>query len=140
MASASFDGLGAIKAKLQRLLDGKDDALKAAGVMILTESQKSIINSGPGWPGFKRPPKRAHQLLWETGTLLRSLALGGGDNIMEQSGNTITLGSNVRYAKWQNEGTKNIPARPFLFIDDARIELAKDAYIAQLMKAWKKQS
>lgn len=140
MASAEFDGLEAIKAKLQRVLDAKDDALKAAGLVILTESQKSIINSGPGWPGFKRPPKRAHQLLWLSATLLRSLALGGADNVMEQSGDTITLGSNVRYAKWQNEGTEDghIPARPFLYTSEERLQLATQAYIATLTKAWQK--
>ncbi len=137
--SASFDD-NAIKAMLQKLLDAKPLALQAAGVSLLTEAQKSIIESGPGWPGFKRPPKRAHQLLWLTATLLRSLAVGGADNIFQEDSDSVTVGTGTSYGKYQNLGvpSHNLPPRPFLFIDENRLQLATAAYLNQLELAWSK--
>ena len=136
MASAEFINGDAIKAKLIALQMAKANALKAAGLAVLTASQQSIIQSGPGWEPQKRPYKPPHMLLWEHGTLLRSLALGGSDNIFQQNDNTITLGTAVSYAGYLNDGTKNMVARKFLYLDDARLQLAKDAYLNVLKKAW----
>lgn len=136
--SAEFIGGDAIKAKLQQIIDARPKALLAAGVTLLTLSQQSILQQGPGWPGFKRQPKRAHQLLFLTGTLLRSLAYGASDNITQEDDNSITVGSAVTYARAQNLGDPkhNLPARTFLYIDDRRLQLARASYLAQIVKAW----
>ena len=139
MASAEFIGSEIIKRKLQAMLMAKSDGLKAAGLVVLTKAQKTITSGGGnGWPGFKRPPTRAHQLLWDYGTLLRSLTVGDTNNVFEQDDASITIGSNVAYARAQNLGdpNHNLPARPFLFLDNERMDLAKDAYLAQIKKAW----
>lgn len=138
MAEASFEGYENIRRKLQQMLDGKPQALKAAGVVLLTEAQKSITQGGNGWPGFARQPKRAHQLLWDYGTLLRSLAVGDTNNVFQEDGDSITIGSSVDYARAQNLGNPahDLPARPYLFVDEARLRLAETAFMNQLKKAW----
>ena len=138
MANSAFEGFDGIKQRLESILASKADALKAAGVSILTSSQKEIIEGNPDWPGFKRPPKRAHQLLWMYGTLLRSLAIESPDNIIREEENSIVVGSNVIYANAQNRGNPdhNLPARPFLYLSNDRMKLAEAAFLAQIMKAW----
>lgn len=133
-----FIGGDLIRAKLQALLDAKPQALHAAGVSLLTAAYQSIQNSGPGWKPFSRPPRRAHDLLRLTGLLLKSLAFGQENNIFEESENQIVLGSNVKYAAAQNLGvpSHDLPARPFLFISQSRIDAARDAYMQQLTAAW----
>jgi phage gpG-like protein len=136
--SAEFFGGDVIKAKLNALLLAKPDALKSAGLSLLLAAQKSIISGGPGFAPQKRPYKPVHQLLWEHGTLLRSLAIDGADNVFSEDDNSITVGSAVKYAQALNLGyaPHNLPQREFLKIDDQRLADARDAYIAALKRAW----
>lgn len=126
----------ALKATVQRILDNRPDALKAAGLVLLADAQQTIHDGGQAWAPFKTLPKRPHQLLWDTGTLIQSLALGGAGNVFEQTGDTVTVGTNVAYAAAQNYGyePRNLPARPFLFIDDEREQQASNAYSKALLK------
>jgi phage gpG-like protein len=125
-----------LKAKVQGILNNREGALKAAGLVLLAKAQEAIEQSGPGWAPFKRPPKRPHQLLWDTGTLIQSLSLSGANNVFTVSGNSVTVGTNVAYAAAQNEGTRRgVPARPYLFIDAERQDAANAAYVKRLLQA-----
>jgi phage gpG-like protein len=101
---------------------------------LLQDSQQSIKDQGPGWLPFKKLPRSPHELEDASGTLLASLALGGSNNIFEQSGDSITVGTSVPYAVFQNDGDSHLPARPFLFIDDTRKDKAARAYSERLMQ------
>lgn len=140
MADASADGIENIKARLKGVLAAKKDALKAAGVAVLTNAQQTITNGGDGWQPWSKnyKPKRAHQMLWDTGTLLRSLTVGDANNIFDQENdNTIIVGSNVKYAAAQNFGysPRNLPARPFLLVNAKTQDVAQRAFVAKLQKA-----
>ena len=137
MASAESSGFDNIVQRLRSMIEAQPQALKAAGVALLTQAQQSIINGGNGWPAWSPnyKPKRMHQILWDTGTLLRSLAIGDGNNVFREEGNSVTVGSNVVYAARQNFGGGGIPARPFLYVDDDRLRVCTQAYLAQLQRA-----
>lgn len=113
-----------VKADINKMIGNVPQARKAAGIFVVLQAQKKIINQGDGeWPPLKRLPKRPHQLLWDTGTLLRSLAPGGADNIMEENANGITVGTSVAYAAAQNFGlpSRGLPARTF-FVESSETE------------------
>jgi phage gpG-like protein len=135
-------GIPALKARLKSLSSAKKQALKAAGVAVLTVSQQTIINQGNGdWPAWSPNyhPKRAHQMLWETGTLLRSLSLGGAGNEFDQEADSVTVGTNVVYAAAQNFGypAGHLPARPFLDINDRMKQMAQAAFTAAFRRSIK---
>jgi phage gpG-like protein len=141
MAEASSEGFEQIKARLQRMIAAKQEALKASGVAVLTESQKTITSGGNGWAPWSTnyKPKRVHQMLWDTGTLLRSLSIGDEHNIFRTDGDdSIVVGSNVKYAAAQNYGysPRNLPARPYLVLNAQVEEVAKKAFAAQLQRAF----
>lgn len=116
--------------KLELLQSNIPNALQAAGLTFVTLSQQTIINQGNGaWAPFKRLPKRPHQLLWETGTMLRGITTGNID------GDTITVGDNVAYAAAQNYGvpSHSLPARPFFVWDQTVADKVGAAYMKALM-------
>jgi phage gpG-like protein len=125
-------GLDALRAKVQLLKDNKPKALRAAGIKLLKLAQQSIQEQGPGWAPFKKLPAHPHQLVWESGELFHSLDPGDSHNILQVDGDTVTTGTNVPYAHYQNDGDSRLPARPFEFIDDAREQAASKAFIAAL--------
>ena len=85
---------------------------------------------GPG-------PLRSIEILRDTGVLLNSLSPGvpngasyskptdpgGSEQIMEVIGDTVAVGTNVKYAATHNYGdaSRNIPRRQFLPDDDSQI-------------------
>jgi phage gpG-like protein len=123
-------------ATVHRMLGNREEGLHAAGLVILAVEQQTIHDGNPSWAGFRTLPKSPHQLLWETGTLIQSLALNGPGNVFEVKGDSVTTGTNVAYAAAQNYGyaPHDLPARPFMFIDDARQEQANKAYVNALLK------
>ena len=122
----TFDGSGAL-AKLQRLQDNMPKAVEAMGIVYLAAAQRRITSGGSGWAPWSKDyanyiaRTHQHQMLWDTGTLVRSLSVGGQDNIFQPNGNSITIGSNVAYAAAQEfgYGPRDLPARPYLIMDDA---------------------
>jgi len=134
---AEWTGIEELKAKLQNIMDSSEPALKAAGVMFLTLAQQSIISGGPGFAPQKRPYKPVHQLLWEFGTLLRSLAFGDSNNIMEESEHQIVVGSNVVYARALalGDAAHILPARNYFDLNDDKVDRVKEAYLNVLIKA-----
>lgn len=130
----TITGLDALRAKVQRLKDNKPAALRAAGIKLLQLAQKSIEDQGPGWAPFKKLPKHQHQLEWDTGELFHSLDLGDSNNILEVNGDSVTTGTAVPYAQYQNDGDYRLPARPFEFIDDTRKDAASKAFTDALLE------
>jgi phage gpG-like protein len=61
----------------------------------------------------RRPDRASGQILRDTGTLLNSLQVGGGGNILESDGNSIRFGTSLIKAGRLNRD------RPFLFITQA---------------------
>jgi phage gpG-like protein len=125
-----------LRATVERMLANREEALKAAGLTILALEQQTIHDGGEGWAPFKKLPKTPHQLLWETGTLIQSLALGAPGNVFQIDGDSVTTGSNLAYAAAQNYGYEphDLPARPFIFTDDRRQEQAEKAYVNALLR------
>jgi phage gpG-like protein len=121
MASMDFDS-GSIKKRLQALLDAKATALNMAGASLLADVQQSFVQSGPGWQA-RKPPTGTWKLLWKSGTLFRSMTMAVGE-----VDSSVSVGTNVSYAIFLNEGTRKMVARPFLFLDDTRIQDATDAF------------
>ena len=136
----SFDASG-LKAKIALLKANAVKARQAGAVAALATAQQTIINGGNGWPEWsaayaRRIAKRPHQMLWDTGTLLRSLTPGGSDNILQDNGNGITVGSNVAYAAAQNYGNpeRSLPARPFLVVNDQLEQNVTAAFFKSLLQ------
>lgn len=68
----------------------------------------------------KRQEKRGRSMILnDTGTLRKSLApetldgKPGPDGIVKFKGDVVTIGTNVAYAGFMNDGTKYCPPRPF---------------------------
>ena len=59
----------------------------------------------------KRHKKGNMKILQDTGELRRSIAYEAGDNF-------VKVGSKLKYARTHQFGRKNIPARPFLGVND----------------------
>jgi phage gpG-like protein len=130
----TFDASGAL-AKLQRLKDNIQPALKAGAVSVLADAVLTVKNQGNGeWAPFKHTPSRPHNLLWDTGGLVQSMNVQAG--ILEVGSDWITIGSNLRYASVQQLGYSgfNIPARPFFTFDAGVQARAKSAFAKRLFQ------
>lgn len=87
---------------VQERLQNLDPVLLRAGEAVLREARRRIQSGGDGsWPSNLA----GNPLLRQEGTLARSLTLGGESNVKEIDGNTITVGTQLPYAKWLQEGT-----------------------------------
>ena len=77
----------------------------------IAESKTSA--DGAAWPDLANSTKERKgskgSLLVHRGSLLRSITY-------EASKDSVIIGSNMVYAKWHQDGTKKMPARPFLGI------------------------
>jgi len=67
--------------------------------------------------GFAREP-----LLQRSGSLLKSLLEPKRGDDFDFINKTITMGSKLPYALWQQEGVGNIEARPYLGLSDRQIQ------------------
>ena len=120
-AKALREKLASMQERLKRL----DPAFMRAAIVVLKRAQDRIRSGGDGnWPPVKAPPTNRRGLvqgstLYRTGTLFRSLTVGGSGSLYETIANGVRVGTNVPYARYQQEGTRRgIPPRPFLLIDD----------------------
>lgn len=86
---------------------------------------------GNKWKPLKHPRRKkggkkytavaAQAPLIDTGTLWRSVGAGAGS--IDVTGRlSFEYGTNVKYAMFQNDGTRTIPARPFLGITDKQAD------------------
>jgi len=127
-------GMDALLARLKKLEseiagDGLRKRLLRAGIVVLKAATERIDAGGPGWA----PNKTHTPLLHRTGTLLRSLTANASGNITAIEGSTVEVGTNVEYARYLQEGTRNMEARPYLFIDDEVAKSVRDVFAQGLV-------
>jgi phage gpG-like protein len=79
-----------------------EPALLRSGIVALKAAAQRIDAGGPGWPPLVGPP---HSMLHVTGRLLASLTVGGSGNVLDIGSDQVTVGTNLQYAKWLQEGT-----------------------------------
>lgn len=136
-----IEGMPELLARLQSLEQkiapgggnsGIRSRLLRAGIVVLKAATQRIDAGGPGWPENKTHTPLLHR----TGRLLRSLtANGSGDNVMSVSGAEIEVGTNVEYARYLQEGTRHLPSRPYLFIDEQVASSVRDVFAEGLLSA-----
>jgi phage virion morphogenesis protein len=78
---------------------------------------------GVPWAPFNRTPSARRggtgaKLLRNTGVLMASLAGKGSGHVEDVGASSLVWGTAVPYAGFQNDGTRTIPARPFLGVTD----------------------
>lgn len=98
-----------------RLAAAQKRSLQAIGQSVASRATQAIrsVSLRPAtWPP-RKPSKRddGHPLLIKSGAMRQSISwrLEGED--------TVVVGSDKEYARYHQEGTKNMPARPFFPID-----------------------
>lgn len=141
--------VAALKARVSN--QGLRPALLRAGIVELKAATERIDAGGPGWaPNLTRTP-----ILHKTGALLRSLTVGGSMNVDNIQDTTITVGTNLNYARYLQEGTTShargtplsgmkqgprryrtggMPARPYLFIDEQVATKIRDIFSSYVMQ------
>ena len=66
-------------------------------------------------------PRGEPPLLIHSGTLLRSLTVPGAPGSVEElAERSLLLGTRVPYARYHQEGTRHLPARPIIVLSGAR--------------------
>jgi phage gpG-like protein len=97
---------------------------------IFKNTKKNFILKGngkypplsPKYKAFKRKKRPAAPILVFNGDLRDSVTgTGNQDTIRNIGKQSLVQGTRVPYAKLVQEGTKFMPARKFLFIDDAQL-------------------
>lgn len=127
-------GMDALLARLRKLEseiagDGLRKRLLRAGIVVLKAAIERIDAGGPGWA----PNKTHTPLLHRTGTLLRSLTANASGNITSVQGSTVEVGTNVEYARFLQDGTRFLPDRPYLYIDDDVAKAVRDVFAQGLI-------
>ncbi len=99
---------------------------------------------GQPWKPLKKPSKKrggaSAKPLRDTGLLMGSLTARSGQGHTEEYGPTsLVWGSALDRAGWHNEGTRTIPARPFLDVspqlEERLARLVGNLVVEQLTKA-----
>ena len=131
---SGIGGMSQLLARLQNLEsemlgDGLRKRLLRAGIVVLKAAAERIDAGGPGWA----PNKTHTPLLHKTGTLLRSLTANASGNITSVQGSTVEIGTNVNYARYLQEGTRNMEPRPYLYIDDKVASAVRDVFAQGLL-------
>ncbi len=72
--------------------------------LVIFRAAKDHIKSGGGESPWA-PNSTGTSLLIRTGRLINSLAVGGSNSVVEIDGGGVTVGTNVQYARYVQEGT-----------------------------------
>ena len=89
--------------------------------------KKGVDPDGNRWKPLKRTPRvpkgrSKDQPLWATGRLVASTAANAPDHVQDVNDTALVYGSSVKYAGYHQDGTRTIPARPFLGVGPALLE------------------
>ena len=110
--STAKKGLGQLQKKLGDLspvMAGIGGIIEGSTRLRIAENKTNA--DGAAWPDLADSTRARKgnkgSLLVHSGSLLRSITF-------EASKGSVSIGSNMVYAKWHQDGTKNMPARPFL--------------------------
>lgn len=111
------DGLQHTRNRIKMIQNAPKEALNEIGESVVAKAQQRIRSTktapdGTPWAPWSMATIRANQnkggsLLYRTGALLDSIQYRVSDK-------TITVYSNVGYARFLQFGTPKMPARPFL--------------------------
>jgi phage virion morphogenesis protein len=71
------------------------------------------------------------KILQDTGRMKNSIMPSSDKN-----GAYVSTGSNVKYAPYHQEGTKNIPQREYMWLSDEFIDDMSKIYLDGLIKSW----
>lgn len=66
------------------------------------------------------------------GGLIDSMLMGGHDSTTAVQGDTVIVGTSHPGALYLDEGTRRMPARPYLFLDDDDLETIVDEVLTAL--------
>ena len=143
--------IAAMRARVDTSGQGMRPGLLRAGIVALKAASERIDAGGPGWA----PNRSGTPLLHKTGALLRSLTVNGPMNVDTVNGATITVGTNLNYAQYLQEGTSahgrgtplmglrqgprryrtgGMPARPYLFIDEQVASKVREIFSSFVMQ------
>jgi phage gpG-like protein len=95
--------------------------------MIAQQFASEGLAEGTPWaalaPSTLRHRRASTSILYQTGALLRSLTEpGAAGHVEELEGYSITLGSQLPYASYHQNGTRRMPARPIIVLSGTRAE------------------
>lgn len=106
MLEVKVEGLDEVRVQLEGMIVRTSNlapALLRAGVVPLDAGKERIEVGGPGWP----PNKTGTPLLRKTGRLFNSLTVNAGYNVFDTTSDSVTVGTNVSYARYLQEGTSS---------------------------------
>lgn len=140
----------------RRFRDALDGAIKSVGDLrfamgeisrdIFKNTVKNFILSGagkypplsPAYVKQKRKLAPGAPILVLSGKLKASVTgSGSGDSIINIGENSLVQGTSAPYSRYVQEGTKKMPARKFLFIDEAqagRFERILGSYVTSKLE------
>jgi phage gpG-like protein len=149
-----------IEAMKARAADLKPGLLRAG--MVVLRAAKDHIKSGAGDEGPWPPNITGTPLLFRSGRLINSLTIGSPDGVLDMQDGSVTVGTNVPYARWNQEGTgiygptgqrifpktakalawdghvvrsiKGTPKRRYLYIDDAQAVRIRAVFADYILK------
>ena len=144
MASTITVDLSGLADRLRRMAAGATRRLNLQGatrpvaLYLAAQAKRCFVEGkapdGTPWAPLKNPSKRrggaSAKPLRDTGALMASLGSGQG-NVRVGTAHGLLFGTNVSYAGFHQEGTRQIPARPFLGVTPAR-----ESRIAEIVLEW----
>ena len=113
------DGIEALRRRISHVKEAPKEALRFMGEKAVRDTQRRITSSktspdGQPWQPWSMATQRQYaqsgrggSLLYRTGALNNSIQY-------RLSEHTLTVYSNVGYAKYHQFGTSKMPARPFM--------------------------
>jgi phage gpG-like protein len=157
-------GLAELRARIEamkaRSADMKPGLTRAA--MVVLRAAKDHIKSGSGDQGSWKPNMTGTPLLFKSGRLINSLTIGVPENKLDVSGNSVEVGTNIPYGRWNQEGTgiygptgqpifptkkkalafngivvksiKGTPKRRFLYLDQQQAERIRAVFASYVLK------
>lgn len=119
--------------------------LKTIRLLLISATKQNFAQGvdpdGDPWVPLKNPSKRrggsSALPLRDTGVLMASVTASGVGSIDEMTSRGITFGTAISYGIYHQEGTRHIPQRKFLGLNDdllAKINKVLQRFIAALMK------
>ncbi len=104
-------------------------ALVKIGGMLEDASENAFDRQGPGWKPLKPATKRQRAKKGHTGKILERTGKLAGSVSAQIKGNAVFIGSNFKYARPHQLGSRkqNIPKREYLIVSEA--ELRKSNFI-----------
>lgn len=133
----TLSGLPELKKRIMALVANLHDlhpAFLRAAIVVLDSAKRRIQSHDDGrWYISKAMAANPRGTpLHRTGRLFNSFDLGGVDNDVVDITGGVSVGTNLEYAKFLQDGTSKMPARRFLYVDQRLAEGVKQVFTAHL--------